>query len=275
MNVRSLLEGGGRKAYYLFQKLTGHGVDADLARDLQAQAEAYLARTEPLGRSVPVVALETLPLDDRSRFSIFRDDIYTRFVAEEGGNERDHFGRAGTWVPRGSVMYYDTETRSYVKVFDDYFCRKGEGRFLPEALDAGLYDFLCPGLTYVIEDTAGALRGYAIAEGEPITPYLFERYVGGSWREVICAETHRTGLYFTDLVFHNVVRFGPTLSLIDLESILPVNWFDTDRTFAQAHLDEVDIGWAPAQKWHSPGWYGAFVRTLKATRQVAPREAQG
>lgn len=275
MNVRSLLETGGRKAYYVFQKLTGHGVDADLERDLRAQADAYLARAGPLARSVPVVALETLPLDDRSRYAVFRDDVYVRFVAEEGRDERDRFDRAGSWVPRGSVMYYDAETRIFVKVFDDYYCQKGVGRFLPEALDAGLYDFLCPGLTYLIKDAAGTLRGYAIEEGEPLTPYLFERYVGGSWREVICAETRRTGLYFTDLTFHNVVRLGPTLSLIDLDSVLPVDWFDTDETFARAHLDEVDLGWALAQKWHSPEWYGAFVRALKATRQTAHREGTG
>lgn len=271
MNVRSLLEGGGRKAYYLFQKLTGHGINADFARNLQAQADAYLARSEPIARTVPVLALEALPLDDRSRFSVFRDDIYTRFVAEEGGDERDHFGRAGTWVPRGCVTYYDVETHTYVKVFDDYYCRKGEGRFLPEALDAGLYDFLCPGLTYLIEDAAGTLRGYAIEKGEPITAYLFERYVGDPWREVICAETRRTGFYFTDLVFHNVIRLGSTLSLIDLESILPVDWFGTDKAFAQAHLDEVDLGWPLAKKWQSPTWYGSCVRALKATGEYTRR----
>ena len=90
-----------------------------------------------------------------------------------------------------------------------------------------------------------------------------ECYVEGSLREVLCAETERVGLYFNDLTFHNVVRHGDRLSIIDLESVLPVAWFETDLDFARAHLDEMDIGWPIASKWESPAWYGAFLRGLK------------
>ena len=256
-----------RKAHYAFQKLTRIGFDAAFERTLALQAEAYLAGTALPREPVLRLRLDTLDLNDRARYVIARDDIYTRFVAEAGGPDRDSFGREGRWIPRGCVVYHDRQSDAYVKVFDAYFCKRGEGRFLPEALDAGFYDFLCPGLSFVIEDDEGRIRGYAIIAGEPITSYAFERYIGRSLRPVIMAETERAGLYLNDLEFHNVVRHGDRLSLIDLESVLPVDWFETDLAFARAHLDVVDIGWPIQHKWVSPRWYGAFVRALKARDQ--------
>ncbi len=267
MDAMRYIRAGLRRAHYLVQKATRTGVDRAFAADLRRQAEAYLAGDRSQRRPLPERSLEGMELSDAERFAVAREDIYVRFAPEAGGPDVDEFGRAGRWVPRGCVVYRDRREDTYVKVFEAYFSTRGEGRFLPDALERGLYDFLCPGLAYVLRDEAGLLRGYAIREGEPVSPYAFEWYVEGSLREVVCAETERTGLFFNDLTFHNVVRHGDRLSLIDLESVMPVAWFETDLAFARAHLDEIDIGWPYASKWESPAWYGAFVRELKERAQ--------
>lgn len=252
-----------RKAYYALQKTTHVGIDTAFERTLAQRAEAFLNGERPPRPPVPRRALALRAFEDCDRYVIARDDIYTRFLAQDGGPDRDRFGRPGRWIPRGCVVYHDRKEGVYVKVFDRYFCDQGEGRFLAPALEAGFYQFLCPGLAYLLQDESGALRGYAIQEGEPVSSYAFERLVGRSLRDVLCAETERTGFYLNDLEFHNVVRHGNQLSVIDLESILPVSWFGTDLEFARAHLDEVDIGWPIQSKWCSPSWYGAFLRDLQ------------
>jgi hypothetical protein len=255
-----------RKSYYAFQKLTRIGIDTDLEVSLRNRAIVYL---EKLGDVVISVRPKTVPVqsihvEQSSRYRVVRDDIYKRFIVDDAGVDIDKFGRRGRWIPRGSMLYLDIRDREYVKVYDEYFCRKGEGRFLKDALEAGLYEFLCPGLSYLIVDESGSLRGYAVKAGRQLTQGEFERYVGRSLRELICTLTEKTGFYFPDLVWHNVIQDGDMLSLIDLESVLPIEWFEKDVQFSLDHIDEIDIGWPIQMKWHSPGWYRVFLRELTA-----------
>ena len=129
-------------------------------------------------------AIKAGALPERSIAAPFEDVIYRRFVADDQGEEVDDFGRKGLWIPRGCIVYYDRPGRTFVKVFDSYAAINGEARFLQDALDNGLYSFLCPNLDYLIVDENENLRGYAIREGESLTRYEFERYVGGALREV-------------------------------------------------------------------------------------------
>ena len=257
-----------REAHYAFQKITKVGFDAQFEKDLRCKADLYLSGEPTEKVEYPVVRYKSIDLKDSQRFVVFRNDIYRRFVADDQGEEVDDFGRKGLWIPRGCIVYYDRPGRTFVKVFDSYAAINGEARFLQDALDNGLYNFLCPSLDYLIVDENENLRGYAIREGEPLTRYEFERYVGGALREVILAETERTGLYFNDLEFHNVVRSDGLLSIIDLESVVPVSWFGTDLEFARRHLNEVDIGWPIQSKWCSPPWYHAFLVGLQAQDTV-------
>lgn len=226
-------------------------------------AEAYEQSTsvDAIHRPTRTRALADLHLDDAAAYALVRGDIYRRFVADDEGDDIDSFGRRGTWIPRGSQLYLDLQDSVFVKVFDPYFCELGEGRFLGEALASGLYDTLCPGLEFVIRDSE-SIRGYGIRAGVQLSRYEFDRYVGDCLRPVVLAETARTGLYFNDLEFHNVIRHGDTLSFIDLESVLPVDWFGTDLEFARRHLDVVDIGWPVQSKWNSPKWYAEFLNEL-------------
>lgn len=262
-----------RRSIYVFQKITGYGLDEGFARDLSRQAEAYLrgeSNERRLSRPFAHIRPSDLDLEDTSRYSLVRDDIYRRFEADERGPEQDRFGRRGSWIPRGSKIYFDSKTNDFVKVFDEHFCSRGEGAFLRSALDAGVYDFLCPNLRYIIQDDAGQIFGYAIRKGAPLNLYEFEHYVGGVLREVICEVTRRTGFYFYDLEFHNVIRSGNRLSLIDLESVLPIEWFGKGMAFAEEHLDVLDIGWPLNEKWRSPKWYRNFLVDLVGPDGIHP-----
>lgn len=270
-NYKRTLGIGRRKVQYLFQKTTGFGISRTFERDLKRKADEYLATglqcKKPV-RNIATVRLSDLELRNDNRYSVFREERYTRFVANDTRSETDYFGRKGTWVSRGCRIYYDRLTNDYVKVFDEYFCRRGEGRFLGEALDRGFYDFLCPNLSYVIRDDDNEIRGYAIREGRQLTRYEFERYVSGCLRELICAVTRRTGLYFRDLAWHNVIIDKGELSLIDVDSVLPVDWFGRDDEFSLYHLSEIDVGWPIHRIWRpslnpwSPTWYWEFLKDL-------------
>lgn len=273
MILPRLIKYAGRRSIYLFQKGTGYGLDEAFARDLSRQAEAYLSGKlpgAPPSRFFACVHPSDLNLDDTARFSLVRDDIYRRFEADQSGHEQDRFGRRGYWIPRGSKIYFDAETKDYVKIFNEHFCSRGEGAFLQSALDAGVYDFLCPNLSYIIEDDTGHIYGYAIRKGIPLNLYEFEQYVGGSLRGVICEVTRRSGFYFYDLEFHNVIRSGNRLSLIDLESVLPIEWFGKGIEFAREHLNVVDIGWPLNEKWRSPRWYRDFLVDLVGPDGIRP-----
>ena len=190
---------------------------------------------------------------------LYRDDIYVRFVADDTGRQRDFFGRQGRWIPRGCKIYVDRQSHEFIKIGDEYFFRRGEGRFLETALERGVYDFLCPHLQYLIRDGEGQLRGYAVKRGRPLTMYEFDRYVSVALRDLICAITERSGLYFYDLAFHNVILGDGQLSIIDLESILPVAWYGQGSEFSISRLPELDVGWEVQRKWRSPRWYRAFL----------------
>lgn len=254
-----------KTSYYLLQKTTKWGIDAEIENQLRHQATEYLTATLQ-GRATSVniakVQIKNLDLEDHNRYSLFEDDVYRRFVISKNGNATDEFGRKGNWVPRGCTMFFDHWTKEYVKVFDEYFCQQGVGRFLRDGLNRGLYDFLCPNLSYVIIDDAGLIRGYSIRGGRQLTHYEFERYVSGALREVICRLTERTGLYFYDLTPHNAIVDEGRISLIDMESVLPVEWFGKGIEFSLSHLSEIDIGWPIQRKWYSPKWYRNFLIEL-------------
>jgi hypothetical protein len=254
----------GRVSRYAWQRATHTGFDRALEASLSARAQRYLVDTASSEerRSVPSVSLHDLTLDP-PRFTLLEKDRHLRFRVGEDGEAVDRFGRRGHWETRGGLLFLDAETSSHLKLFDETSATHGEPRFLRQAIDAGMYDLLCPGLRYVVQDRSGVLRGYAVQTGRPTSRYEFERYIG-ALREVVIDATRRTGLYFTDLVPHNTIIHDDQLSLIDLESVLPIAWFGTDMDFARAHLHEVDIGWVLASKFNAPAWYRRAVSELSA-----------
>ncbi len=58
------------------------------------------------------------------------------------------------------------------------------------------------------------------------------------------------------------------ISLIDLESALPVEWFGRGTAFSREHFHEIDIGFPIQDKWNSPWWYFEFLKALTDRRDV-------
>ena len=258
-----------KRAFYWVQRSTAWGIDRQLEAQLRNKAQEFVARGN--AGEVDQVAtqlLENFDFADSGRFSLFRDDIYRRFTVLEDGNEIDEFGRKGRWIPRGCRLFLDRSDDVYIKVFDDYFCSKGEGRFLPLALESGVYSFLCPALAYLIVDAHGHLRGYAIRAGRVLSPYEFERYVEVALKDAVCEVTRRSGLYFCDLTYHNAILRDEQISLLDLESVLPLSWYGQDKAFSMRMLEEIDIGYPIQREFHSPAWYARYIEDLISADSV-------
>jgi len=254
-----------KRAFYWVQCCTGWGIDKRLEVQLRTKAAKFVAQEDV--EEVDQIAtqlVERFDFSDSARFSVIRDDIYRRFIVLEDGTESDDFGRKGRWIPRGCRVFFDHTEDVYIKLFDEYFCTKGEGRYLPVALEKGVYDFLCPALAYLIVDSQEHLRGYAIRSGRVLSPYDFERYVAVALKDAVCEVTRRSGLYFSDLTYHNAILRGDEISLIDLESVLPLSWYGKDMAFSMRMIQQIDIGYPIQREFHSPSWYAKYIEELIA-----------
>ena len=254
-----------KRAFYWVQYLTGWGISKRLEVQLRNKADKFVAKedVEEVDQAATQL-VENFDFSDSGKFSLIRDDIYKRFIVLEDGTESDDFGRKGRWVPRGCRIFLDHSEDVYIKVFDEYFCTKGEGRFLPDALKKGVYNFLCPALAYLIVDSHEHLRGYAIRSGRVLSPYDFERYVEVALKDAVCEVTRRSGLYFNDLTYHNAILRGDEISLIDLESVLPLSWYGQDMAFSMRMIQQIDIGYPIQSDFHSPSWYAKYIEELIA-----------
>ncbi len=254
-----------KRAFYWVQRSTGWGINKRLEVQLRNKADRFVAQED--AEEVDQVAtqlVERFDFSDAGRFNLIRDDIYRRFIVLAEGTESDDFGRKGRWIPRGCRIFFDHAEDVYIKVFDEYFCTKGEGRYLPVALEKGVYDFLCPALAYLIVDSQEQLRGYAIGSGRVLSPYDFERYVEVALKDAVCEVTRQSGLYFHDLTYHNAILRGDEISLIDLESVLPLSWYGKDMAFSMRMIQQIDIGYPVQREFHSPSWYAKYIEELIA-----------
>ncbi len=265
-NIRTLqraLAYARRRALYWIQRSTGGGIDTRLEQKLSSRAKDFVARPnlDDAGRMTRC-SVDDFDLADVNRFRLIRDDIYRRFIVCDDGPDTDDFGRTGRWIPRGSRVFLDRTEDVYLKIFDEFYCDRGEGRFLPAALDEGIYGFLCPALAYLVEDCDSRLRGYAIRSGRILSLYEFERYVEVALKEAICEISRLSGLYFYDLTFHNFILRDGEISMIDLESVLPLSWFGMDKSFSREMLHQIDVGYPIQEKFHSPAWYATYIEQI-------------
>jgi len=264
-NFQRVIAFAKKRAFYWVQRSTGWGINKRLEVQLRNKADKFVAQKDV--EEVDQVAtqlVESFDFSDPGRFNLIRDDIYQRFIVLEDGTESDDFGRKGRWIPRGCRVFLDHSEDVYIKVFDEFYCTKGEGRFLPVALKKGVYNFLCPALAYLIVDNHEHLRGYAIRSGRVLSPYDFERYVAVALKDAVCEVTTRSGLYFYDLTYHNAILRGDEISLIDLESILPLSWYGKDMAFSMRMIQQIDIGYPVQGEFHSPSWYAKYIEELIA-----------
>lgn len=265
-NLQKAQQKIGKAVLYTLQKTIKWQFDQNIEQALRDWAHQildhdHLFAEEPHWQQI---SLEDIDLEDKRRYSLFQIDIdKKRFSIDLLGEDIDYFGRKGTWIPRGTRIFYDKVDKTFLKIFEPYSADKGEAHFLEHALKSGLYDNLCPHLVATIKDSTGNFRGYIIKEGRTLTLYEFQRYIKSAMGELICAITKKTGYYFYDLFSGNVILLDGKISFIDLESILPIDWYGQDTSFAKNHLHEIDLGWEIQTKFASPKWYSDFLKDLK------------
>ncbi|BCX47528.1 hypothetical protein HAHE_14360 [Haloferula helveola] len=251
-----------RAGLYALQKATSYRYDAELEKKLARRVAGWMESSVATPGEPPSRSIDSIDLADPKRFSEFQYDPHKTFVASEDGPELDEFGRPGRWQPRGIRFFKDRVARRHIKLFPKAFAANGEGRFIEDALRSGFFNYLCPLFEFLIRDRDGAVIGYAIRSGRELTAYEFERYVDTVMRPLVCQATEETGFYYYDLIDHNVIMCDGVISLIDIESVLPIEWFGQDHEFATTQFDQVDVGWPLHTKWRSPDWYGEHIRGL-------------
>ena len=248
---------------YTLQKTTSYRYDTAFEKVLESQVKQWLSQPmtspcEPSSRSI-----ESFNFSDTERFSEFHYDPHKTFMFSPDGPELDEFGRPGRWQARGVRFFRDRIKERYIKLFPKSFTANGEGRFIEDALRSGFYAQLCPLFEFLVRDQDGAVIGYAIRAGRELTAYEFERYVDHIMRPLVCRATEESGFYYHDLIDHNVIIRDGVISLIDIESVLPIEWFGKDAAFPTTQFDLVDVGWPLHTKWQSPDWYGDLIRRLQ------------
>lgn len=251
-----------REVIYRTQQITNKPLDRELEDSLRKKIAVYFSSSY-VPKTPKKILFTEIKIDNTERFLLYRGERYQRFSTSKSGSSTDSFGRKGDWIDRGVRLFYDKKKKEYIKLFDEYFCKHGEGYFLEEAFNKGFYDFLCPHLQNILVDVNGHIRGYSIREGRSLTKYEFDFYISGLLEDVICHKTKETGLYLNDLIFHNVIVGDNCISIIDLESILPVEWFGKNNDFAYQQLDKIDVGLAVQKKFQSPKWYSQYIKNLQ------------
>jgi len=239
---------------YALQKTTSWRYNPEIEKALESQVKQWLCQPISTPCEPPSRPIDRFNFSDGERFTEFLHDSHKTFVCSQDGPELDEFGRPGRWQPRGVRFFKDRVKERYIKLFPKSFAANGEGRFIEDALRSGFYSHLCPLFEFLVRDQDGAIIGYAIRSGRELTAYEFERYVNHIMRPVVCRATEESGFYFHDLIDHNVIIRDGVISLIDIESVLPIEWFGKDASFATTKFDLVDIGWPLHTKWKSPDW---------------------
>ena len=192
------------------------------------------------------------------RYKLLRGDIRRVFVADPHGDRVDLFGRRGNWMPRGTRVHHDADNGIVIKTYSPACVAHGVGYFLDAARKSSIYQGLTPLLRGWIVDQEGLTVGYATTAARQITEAEYAAFVSNQ-ADTIKANTVESGYYFYDLCRSNIVAFKGTYSLIDLESILPLSWFEQDDDFSKSRLDQIDIGYSLQRKWFSPWWYHQFL----------------
>jgi hypothetical protein len=130
---------------------------------------------------------------------------------------RDKYNHYVKFVNHGRAIYKDAT--HYYKVFHPEYVRLP---YFRQALAANFFDGLVhPDIEYIYED--GEVVGYKLPIGEVLSDNEYDQQlVPTSFWRIVEKAMLRTGLVFYDFVPPNIIKIGGELSLIDLESIYPL-----------------------------------------------------
>tara|TARA_R110000744_G_scaffold136288_1_gene246070 strand:- start:240 stop:1985 length:1746 start_codon:yes stop_codon:yes gene_type:complete len=124
-------------------------------------------------------------------------------------------------VNHGRAIYYDSDNSLYYKVFHAEYCRVNNFR---KAIESNFFDGLAPALTSLIMDDVDNIIGYVTKEGPLLSANEFDIHlIPQDFFRILKNRIKESGMFFYDLVPHNIILVDGKLSLIDLESVYDLN----------------------------------------------------
>tara|TARA_R110001632_G_scaffold29842_2_gene78927 strand:- start:656 stop:2416 length:1761 start_codon:yes stop_codon:yes gene_type:complete len=127
-------------------------------------------------------------------------------------------------VNHGRAIYFDSSNQLYYKLFHAEYCRIDNFR---KAIEANFFEGLSPALTDLIY--AGTdIIGYVTKAGPLISANEFDSHlIPQDFFRILKNRIKESGLFFYDLVPHNIILIDGKPSLIDLESVYDIHEYNS------------------------------------------------
>tara|TARA_R110000737_G_scaffold340384_2_gene363205 strand:+ start:1458 stop:3209 length:1752 start_codon:yes stop_codon:yes gene_type:complete len=129
---------------------------------------------------------------------------------------KDKYNRMVDGVNHGRAIYYDSDNQLYYKIFHPEYCRISNFRL---AIESNFFDGLCCALISLIY-VDDKLIGYVTKAGPLLSANEFDYHlIPQDFFRILKNRIKESGLFFYDLVPHNIILIDDKPSLIDLESV--------------------------------------------------------
>ena len=136
---------------------------------------------------------------------------------------KDKYNRVVDGISHGRAIYYDSENRRYIKIFHPNYCRLENFR---KAVKANFFDGLAPALTSLVYNDNN-LVGYITEEGPLLSANEFDNHlIPKEFFRILKKRIKESGMFFYDLVPHNIILIDGVPSLIDLESVYDIKEYN-------------------------------------------------
>ena len=137
---------------------------------------------------------------------------------------KDKYNRVVDGVNHGRAIYYDSNNKLYYKIFHPDYCRINNFR---RAVKANFFEGVASALTHLIYDQWNEIVGYVTKEGPILSPNEFDyQLIPKDFFRILKNKIKECGMFFYDLVPHNIILIDGVPSLIDLESVYDINEYN-------------------------------------------------
>ena len=129
---------------------------------------------------------------------------------------KDKYNRVVNGINHGRAIYFDSINQVYYKIFHPDYCRLSNFR---KAIEINFFEELAPALTGLIYDNEQII-GYITQAGPLLSANEFDYHlIPQDFFRILKDRIKKSGMFFYDLVPHNIILIDGKPSLIDLESV--------------------------------------------------------
>jgi len=141
-------------------------------------------------------------------------------------------------VNHGRAIYHDSDNKLYYKIFHAEYCRVNNFR---KAIESNFFEGLAPALISLIMDGVGNIIGYVTKEGPLLSANEFDSHlIPRDFFRILKNRIKESGMFFYDLVPHNIILIDGEPSLIDLESVYDIEEY-TNLSLHNAKVKPVEL----------------------------------